>query len=116
MWQPQNTILRIAMALMQPKEFICSIDVVRWVYANTSRYSTLRGFVGAIFCQRGSAITADILSLESDKAGIVRDAAAFLHILDRVRAGNSQGKDGYNLTQHFQMTYRTQPACPKTPE
>jgi hypothetical protein len=31
MWQQQNTILHITMALMQPREFECRIEIVRWV-------------------------------------------------------------------------------------
>ncbi|EAT78963.1 hypothetical protein HBH56_072310 [Parastagonospora nodorum] len=104
-WEKQNTIMRLGMALMQPREFTCGIETVRWVYENTAPGSKLRGYVVAIFCQRGAEITKEMFSPRIEKLGIFRDAVKFFKILNRVRAGNPRGVDGYGFHASEDVLY-----------
>jgi hypothetical protein len=97
-----NTLMRIGMALMQPKNFVYSLETVRWVYENTTSKYSLRGFIIAIFCQRGPPVTTPgYFSDANAKLGISRDASVFTRVLNEVRSGNPQGMDGYNLPSQF---------------
>jgi len=82
---------------MQPAVYTCRIETVRWVYENTAPVSKLRGYIVAIFCQRGAAMTLETFSPEVEKLGVFRDAVGFLRVLNRVRAGNPQGVEGYDF-------------------
>jgi hypothetical protein len=83
-----NAIMRCGMALMQPKHFVCPVSTVEWVYAHTSPTSKLRGYIVAIFCQRGPTPTKEML-LNTDPA-IFADANEFFKVLQKVRKGNPQ--------------------------
>jgi hypothetical protein len=112
-WRQQNTIMRLGMALMQPKEFKCNIETVRWVYEHTERKqrkdepeekeSPLRPYIMAIFCQRPPAITPEFFS--SDNAQIIRDALRFFRVLSWIRAGNPNGKEGYVLSERYRWDH-----------
>ncbi|KAI4662456.1 uncharacterized protein J4E79_004746 [Alternaria viburni] len=108
-WRTQNTVLRLGMALMQPKYFICRLDTVRWVYENTPAGSPLRNYITAIFCQRGPPITPSMFSPENEQLGIFRDAVGFLRTLNLVRAGNPTGTGGYNLHALFPIHHTWSP-------
>ena len=109
-WKMQNTILRLSMELMQPKDFVCSLETVRWVYENTPQGSPLLGYIITIFCQRGLSVTPAHFSPEVEKLGIIRDASAFLRVLNKVRAGNPKGIQSYNLLKEFPLEYVHTPA------
>jgi hypothetical protein len=94
MWIKQNTIMRIGMALMQPQEFVCDIGTVAWVYRTTQPGSKLRGWIVAIWTQRGGDVKKEWFSKENEKLGIFRDAVAFGRVLNRARAGNPVFLDG----------------------
>jgi hypothetical protein len=116
-WRQQNTIMRLGMALMQPKEFECSIETVRWVYENTNKNkgrsrmksnheekeSPLRSYIIAIFCQRLPTITPEFFSKEYSQ--ITRDALTIFRILNWVRAGNPDGKEGYVLSERYRWDH-----------
>jgi hypothetical protein len=108
-WKTQNTVLRLGMELMQPKTFVCELETVRWVYANTPQGAPLLGYVITIFCQRGPPATPAHFSPVYEKLGIFRDAALFMRVLSKVRAGNPKGVDGYDLTQEFPLEYTFMP-------
>ncbi|KAF2824183.1 hypothetical protein CC86DRAFT_51466 [Ophiobolus disseminans] len=108
-----NTIMRLDMALMQPKECTCSIETVKWVYDHTDPRSKLRGYIIAIFCQRGPALTAELFNT---KGGIMKDAVKFFVTLNRVRAGNPKGIGGYDLPARFATARTFKPsAVPGSP-
>jgi hypothetical protein len=77
LWRWMNTILRLGMSLMQPREFTVGIETVAWVYQNTGEGSKLRSFIIAIFCQRGTP-EAHFFDDRYGGLGIMRDAAQFL--------------------------------------
>ncbi|KAF1976143.1 hypothetical protein BU23DRAFT_551635 [Bimuria novae-zelandiae CBS 107.79] len=52
LWQKANTLMRLGMVAAMPSDVLCSIDVVRWVFANTPSSSPLRDYIIAIFVQR----------------------------------------------------------------
>jgi hypothetical protein len=104
-WDKQNTIIRLGMALMQPKHFICEIDTVKWVYENTEPGCKLRGYIVAIYCQRGAQVSKEVFVPEITGLGIFTDCVAFMRVLASVRRANPRGKDGYNLHEHFTTTY-----------
>jgi hypothetical protein len=83
-----NAIMRCGMALMQFNHFVCPVSTVEWVYAHTNPKSKLRGYIIAIFCQRGPTPTKDML-LNTDPA-IFADASEFFKVLQKVRMGNPQ--------------------------
>jgi len=102
-----NTIMRLGMALMQPKEYKCSIETVEWVYEHTDPRSKLRGYIIAIFCQRGPDATSALLNTRGE---IMTDALRFFAILNKVRAGNPKGIDGYELPPEVTMAHTFQPS------
>jgi hypothetical protein len=104
MWEKQNTILRLATALMQPKEFVCERMAVLRAYVGTRRNSKLRGFIIALLCQRPPS-PAEVFALPPH---ILRDVVDFMHVLNRARMANPKGKDGYNLKRHAHFTFRFQ--------
>lgn len=104
-WDKQNTIMRLGMALMQSKEYQCPVETVRWVYQHTPPSSKLRGYIIAIFCQRGPRISAETFSPENTKLCFFRDAINFFSVLNKVRNGNPQGLDGYDLHGQFPMVH-----------
>lgn len=53
LWQKANTLLRLGMETMLPATAVCAFSTVRWVFANTAASSPLRGYIVAIFVQRG---------------------------------------------------------------
>jgi hypothetical protein len=108
-WKTQNTILRLGMELMQPKKFVCALETVRWVYKHTLEGSPLRDFIITIFCQRGPLVTLSHFSPENEKLGILRDAASFMRLLGKVRAGNPKGVHGYGLSKEFPVEYSHTP-------
>jgi hypothetical protein len=79
-----NTILRIGMGLMQPREFDVPIATVEYVYTHTdssAARSKLREFIIAIFCQRGKVVPASFrVAAENAHLGIMRDCVRFLQI------------------------------------
>jgi hypothetical protein len=75
-WDKQNTIMRLGMALMQPKKFVCEIATVKWVYENTEPGCKLRGYIH-------------------------RDASAFMRIFENTRRANPKVKAGHDLGQQF---------------
>jgi hypothetical protein len=87
------------MALRQPREFRCGIESVRWVYRHTVPGARMREYIVAIFCQRGPPVTAETFCAENEKLGILADAMKFMRMLNRVRVGNPQGSDGYDLLE-----------------
>jgi hypothetical protein len=108
-WRTQNTVMRLGMALMQPKKFVCEIETARWVYENTPSGSPLRDYIITIFCQRGPPITPTMFSPTNERLGIFRDAVDFLRILNIVRAGNPKGMDGCELHTRFPMQHTWSP-------
>jgi len=78
LWRWMNTILRLGMSLMQPREFTVEIETVAWVYERTGEGSKLRSFIVAIFCQRGRP-EAHFFDARYEGLGIMRDAARFLY-------------------------------------
>jgi len=102
-----NTIMRLGMALMQPKEYKCSIETVEWVYEHTDPRSKLRGYIIAIFCQRGPDATSALFNTRGE---IMRDALKFFGILNKVRAGNPKGIDGYELPPQVTTAHTFQPS------
>jgi hypothetical protein len=104
-WDKQNTIMRLGMALMQPAEFVCEISTVKWVYENTEPGCKLRGYIVAIYCQRGEDVSKENFGPEITKLGIFTDLVAFMRVLASVRRANPRGKDGYNIHEHFTTTY-----------
>ena len=78
------------MAVMQPRDFICEVETVRWVYDNTEMGSLLRGFIIKIFCQRGPGSAKEIFQNGIEKLGVLRDESAFLWVLHGVRKENSK--------------------------
>jgi hypothetical protein len=105
LWRKQNTIMRLGMALMQPQEFVCGLEVVKWVYTHTSLRSKLRDYIIAIFCQRGPNVSREIFTQEIEKLGILKDAVEFLGVLDKVRMGNPKGVEGYDLFGRGRVVY-----------
>jgi hypothetical protein len=104
-WDKQNTIMRLGMALMQPKHFICEIETVRWVYENTEPGCKLRGYTVTIYCQRGADVSKEVFAPEITGLGILTDCVKFMRVLASVRRANPRGKDGYNIHEHFTTTY-----------
>jgi hypothetical protein len=96
--------------LMQPKEFVCAMETVRWVYENTLEGSPLRHFIITIFCQRGPPVSPFHFSSVNEKLGILRDASSFMRVLGKVRAGNLKGINGYDLSTEFPLEYSHTPA------
>ena len=109
-YDKMNTIMRLGMALMQPKEFKCEIETVRWVYNHTHKKSKLRRYIVAIFCQRGPDVTTELFASANVKLSIFRDAVKFFNILNKVRAGNPKGIDDYELPTRFAMAHTYQPS------
>jgi hypothetical protein len=93
------------MALMQPREFICGVETVRWVYKNTTTGSELRAFIATVFVQRGPPVCKALFSRENERLGFLGDAVGFLRVLNRVRAGNPRGVEGYDLHALFPMVH-----------
>jgi hypothetical protein len=108
-WKTQNTVLRLGMELMQPKDLVCSLETVRWVYENTPQASPLLRYIITIFCQRGPPVTAAHFSPVYEKLGIFRDVALFMRVLSKVRAGNPKGVNGYDLTKEFSFKHTHMP-------
>jgi hypothetical protein len=97
--EKQNTLMRIGMALMQPKEFVCSFATVRWVYEHTAANSSLRPYIITIFCERGPPFTTPgTFTAVSATLGISCDAFQFTQVLSKVRASNPKGKEEYDLS------------------
>ena len=110
-WKTQNTVLRLGMALMQPRHFVCSTETVRWVYENTVNKSPLRSYIITIFCQRGPTVTPALFrELEGVRKGIWGDASVFLRDLEFVRKGNPKGVRGYDLRVAFPIEHVWIPA------
>jgi hypothetical protein len=65
-WKTQNTVLRLGMKLMQPQDFVCKLETVRWVYENTPEGSPLRDFIITIFSQRGPPVTTSHFSSDNE--------------------------------------------------
>jgi hypothetical protein len=97
LWTKMNTVMRLGMALMQPGEFVCAMETVTWVYQNTRPGCRLRGYVVAIFCQRGPGVAPEMFTPENERLGIFADASAFMRKLGRVRSGNPMHVDGVDL-------------------
>jgi hypothetical protein len=70
------------------------VETVGWVYKNTMVGSVLR-----------PPISPALFSRENEKLGILRDAASFLRVLNRVRAGNPSGVGGYDLHALFPIVH-----------
>jgi hypothetical protein len=109
-WKTQNTVLRLGMELMQSKDFVCTMESVRWVYEHTPPSSPLRNYIITIFCQRGPPVTTSQFSSENEKLGILRDASSFMRVLGKVRAGNPKGVHGYDLPKEFPVEYSHTPS------
>ncbi|KAF2649111.1 hypothetical protein K491DRAFT_611465 [Lophiostoma macrostomum CBS 122681] len=99
-WKKQNTILRLAMALMQPAYFEVDIETVIYVYSNTPTHSKLRKFIVAIFCQR-STTQPHFFSPLTSGLGIWEDVTEFQKVLNEVRKVSPVGIDGYDLAEAF---------------
>jgi hypothetical protein len=76
------------------------------VYVFTDPGSKLRDFVIALFCQR-PVITEEVFV--GHNRAMVRDAVKFMRVLNKVRARNPRGKDGYDVKQHLPIVYTSQP-------
>ncbi|KAJ4291945.1 hypothetical protein N0V90_009843 [Kalmusia sp. IMI 367209] len=92
LWQKMNTLLRLGMELMQPREFKCDVGVVRWVFGNTAEGSPLRGFIIAIFCQRCEPDINYFFLRASGDEDIFREASAFLKDLEVARRRYAVGR------------------------
>jgi hypothetical protein len=99
-WKKQNTLLRLAMALMQPAQFEVDIETVTYVYSNTPPHSKLRKFIVAVFCQR-SQIQPHFFSPLTAGPGIWKDVTEFQKVLNEVRKVSPIGIEGYDLAQAF---------------
>lgn len=95
--------MRSGMALMQPKDFICPVSTVEWVYAHTNPKSKLREYVIAIFCQRGPKLTPELLA-DKDPA-IFEDAKALFGVLQKVSQNNPRIVSAIQLEEDFRHTF-----------
>lgn len=114
-WKTQNTVLRLGMALMQPRHFVCGVETVKWVYENTAHKSPLRRYIITIFCQRAPPVTPALFrESEGLRKGILGDASGFLRKLEFVRKGNPKGVGGYHLRAEFPLEHVWIPARDST--
>jgi hypothetical protein len=79
----------MGMALMQPAAYVCEMEVVQWVYAHTERGSRLRGYVVALWCQRGGKITPEMWAKGHRIRGFWADVVAYMRVLEVVRRRNA---------------------------
>ncbi|KAF2684452.1 hypothetical protein K458DRAFT_487334 [Lentithecium fluviatile CBS 122367] len=101
LWKWMNTLVRQGMALMQPPGYEVDIEMMRFVYENTSPGSKLRRFVIAIFCQRAKP-QPQFFHAQYEVLGILCDGAVFLKVLEKSamqspcahRVSQTQSSDG----------------------
>jgi hypothetical protein len=100
-----NTLMRQGMALMQSLDFKVDIETVKYVYESTTPTCSLRKFIIAIFCQRTEPLK-HFFRPEFENLGILRDAAAFLKVLEKARHKFPSGGDAGALESGWSGRYR----------
>ncbi|KAF2113326.1 hypothetical protein BDV96DRAFT_648292 [Lophiotrema nucula] len=96
LWKYQNAMLRLAMALCQPKDFKIDIDMVKFVYDKTPPNSKLAQFIMTAWVQRSPNVEVKFFNEEYEDVSILEDAVKVLKWLRGVRGklANPVTRDG----------------------